>query len=71
MKKVNKRCGAADSKYFGNLDQFERDIEKHKRGREKLKEEIREIVLREPGHMEERIHVICEALREIKEEFDL
>ncbi|MDO5293338.1 MAG: hypothetical protein Q4F05_11370 [bacterium] len=65
------RCGAADSKYFGNFNQFDHDMKKHKEAREKLKEEVKELVLRDPGRMADRVQIVLEAVREIKEEYNV
>jgi len=68
--KVSK-CGAADSKYFSNPQQFEKDIEKGKFDATLFKAKVRELVLKDPSKLDIRYHQAIETMIEIKEEFRL
>lgn len=63
------KCGSADSKYFNSSNQFDKDMQKHKEDRENLKSEVRNIIIQSPVDMKDRFHIVCEVLREIKEEY--
>lgn len=65
------KCGSMDSKYFGNPEQFEKDIQKKEAYRQKVKESIRQIVLQDPSRMDQRFRIAIDVLKEIKEEFNL
>lgn len=65
------KCGAMDSKYFGNPEQFEKDIQERKEATAAFKAKIRELILEDPGHMEERIkHTVAELI-DIKSEYGI
>lgn len=67
------RCGAPDSKYFGNLDQFEKDIEeKAKQGallQEKVSTTVRDLILSDPLKAEDTFHLVIQELIKVKEEY--
>lgn len=65
------KCGSADSKYFGNLNQFERDIEEKIREHEETKAKVREIILADPSKMDLRYRDVLNAVKEIRDEFGL
>lgn len=65
------KYGAADSKYFSNPQQLEKDIEQNKLSAELFKIRVREMLLEEPSKLDIRYHQAIEVLREIKEEFRL
>lgn len=65
------KCGSMDSKYFGKPDQFEKDIQQHEGYNKEVKESIRQIVLQDPGRMDQVFRLAVEALKEIKQEFNL
>ena len=65
------RCGAMDSKYFSNLQQFEKDIEKNKFSTALFKIRLRELILEDPNKIEDRYHQVIETMMEIKSEFGL
>lgn len=66
-----KRCGAADSKYFCNLDQFEKDIEDKKKEHEETKEKIANIILENPAKMNLRYRDAMDVLLYLKNKYDL
>lgn len=68
--KISKR-GSVDSKYFGRLDKFEEDINFKIQQTEKFKNTIRELILKEPDKIEQRISNIIEVIKKIKEEFNV
>lgn len=67
------RCGAPDSKYFGKLDQFDKDIEDHKRKgallQEKVTSTLQELILSDPLKAEDTYHLVIKELIKIKEEY--
>ena len=65
------KCGAADSKYFSDTEQFERDIERHKLESKLYKERIKALLLENPNKLKENYHVFIEVLTDAKKEFDL
>jgi len=65
------KCGAMDSKYFGNPQQFEKDIERHKIETKQFKANLRGLLLAEPAKMNDRYNQAIEVMKEIKKEFGL
>jgi len=63
--------GAADSKYFSDTEQFERDIERHKLESKLYKERIKALLLENPNKLKENYHVFIEVLIDAKKEFDI
>lgn len=67
------RCGAPDSKYFGNLDQFEKDLEeKAKQGeilQNKVTGTLRDLIFSDPLKAENTYHLVIQELIKIKEEY--
>ena len=67
------RCGAPDRTYFGNLDQFEKDIEeKAKQGallQEKVSTTVRDLILSDPLKAEATYHLVIQELIKVKEEY--
>ena len=70
MPKLHK-CGAADSKYFSNPQQFEKDIEKNRVDSSLFELELRELLLKKPNKIKQRYHEAISVMMEIKEEFGL
>lgn len=72
MGKVAK-CGAPDSKYYGNLDQIDKDIEEHRRKGEILQEKVtttlQDLILSDPLKAEATYHLVIQELIKIKEEY--
>ncbi|BFK81475.1 hypothetical protein I3900191A7_16200 [Clostridium baratii] len=67
----NAKSGAVDSKYFGNTNKFEEDVTIKMQKTNEFKKHIRELILKEPDKMEQRVGNIIEVLKEIKEEFKI
>ena len=65
------RCGAFDSKYFSDPEQFEKDIERHKLESKLYKERIKTLLLENPNKLKENYHVFIEVLTDAKKEFNL
>ena len=65
------RCGAMDSKYFSNPQQFEKDVEQNRISAALFKKRLRELVLEDPNKIEDRYHQVIETMMEIKAEFGL
>jgi len=68
--KVSK-CGSADSKYFSNPQQFDKDIEKNIFDDKLFKAKVRALVLEDPSKMDIRYHQVIDVMMEIKAEFGL
>ena len=68
LSKISKH-GAVDSKYFSNKDQFEKDIELKIKKTNEFKEEIRQLILKEPDKIEQRYYNAIEVLMDIKRKF--
>lgn len=65
------KCGSVDSKYFGNLDKFEKDVAEKIENTRKFKERIRRMILENPSLIEQRYHNTISVLKELKEEFGI
>jgi hypothetical protein len=65
------KCGSMDSKYFGNEDQFEKDIQSKIEATKQFKEIIRSLILKDPNLIEMRVHNAVETLLEIKKEYNV
>ena len=65
------KCGAMDSKYFGNPQQFDKDIERHKMETKQFKDNLRGLLLAEPAKLKDRYNQTVEVMVEIKKEFGL
>lgn len=69
------KCGSPDSKYFGNPEQFEKDLAEKFHKAEILRQEVadtlRNIVLQDPSKVEDTYHLIIKELIKIKAEFDI
>lgn len=72
MGKVAK-CGAPDSKYCGNLESFDKDIEEKQRQGELLREKIsttlKDLILSDPVKAENTYHLVIQEMIKIKEEY--
>jgi hypothetical protein len=65
------KCGSMDSKYFGNIDQFEKDIQDRIEKTEQFKETLKELILKDPNLIETRIRNTIDLLIEIKKEYNV
>lgn len=65
------RCGAMDSKYFSNPEQFERDMEIHKIETEQFKVNLRGLLLAEPAKIQDRYNQAISVMLVIKQEHGL
>lgn len=68
------RCskkGAVDSKYFGNMDKFEEDVNSKLEATRKFKDNIKQLILENPNLIEQRYFNTIEVLKEIKKEFGI
>lgn len=65
------KCGAADSKYFSNPGQFDKDVEINKAESEEFKKRVRNLLLEEPTKVKQRYHEAIDALISLKSEFGL
>lgn len=65
------KVGAVDSKYFRDLDGFERDVIKKIEDTEAFKLKIKNLILDDPGKIEQRYNNVISVLKEIKEEFKI
>lgn len=65
------KCGAMDSKYFAQPEQFDKDIQQHRSDRELFRQRVRALIIEEPAKMDMRYHQAIEELRSIKDEFRL
>ena len=67
------KCGSPDSKYFGNLGQFEKDLaEKELKSialNDEIKKTLRELILQDPAKANNVYHLVIEELICIKEEY--
>ena len=63
--------GAADSKYFSDPEQFEKDIERHKLESKLYRERIKVLLLENPNKLKENYHTFIEVLTDAKKEFNL
>ena len=70
MGKVAKN-GAVDSKYFGNPEQFEKDIQDKIDRSNKFKDDVRKLILEDPNLIEQRYYELIETMLEIKKEYDI
>ncbi|WP_300902270.1 hypothetical protein [uncultured Clostridium sp.] len=71
--KVSKvaKCGAVDSKYFNDSEQFEKDIQSKIDKANEFRAKIRALVLEDPNLIEHRINLTVSELLKIKREFDV
>ncbi len=65
------KSGAVDSKYFGNVDKFEDDINSKLDDTKKFKDNIKQLILENPNLIEQRYYNAIEVLKEIKEELGI
>lgn len=65
------RNGAVDSKYFGNRDKFEEDINSKLEATKRFKDNIKRLILEDPNLIEQRYFNTIEVLKDIKEEFGI
>jgi hypothetical protein len=65
------KCGAMDSKYWNQPELFEKDIAHHNFEDRLLREEFRNLLLRQPDKLKNRYYAVIEELRSIKDEFRL
>ena len=63
------KAGAVDSKYFGNRDKFEEDINSKLEATKRFKDNIKQLILENPNLIKQRYFNTVEVLRELKEEF--
>ena len=67
------RCGSPDSKYFGNVEQFDKDIEEHAiQGailKDKVTTTLQDLILSDPLKAEDTYHLVIQELIKIKEEY--
>ena len=67
------KCGSPDSKYFGNLEQFEKDLAEKELKSTALKDEVkntvRGLILQDPIKAKNIYHLVIEELINIKEEY--
>ncbi|MGL4801951.1 MAG: hypothetical protein ACRC18_06770 [Cetobacterium sp.] len=70
MGKVAKR-GAVDSKYFGNMEQFDKDVQDKIDNSNRFKSKVRELILEDPNLIEQRYYELIETMLEIKKEYDI
>ena len=68
MSKIAKQ-GAVDSKYFGNKEQFEKDIEEKIQKTNDFKNKIKELILSDPNLIEQRCNNVVSVILEIKKEY--
>lgn len=65
------KCGAMDSKYFGNPQQFEKDIEINKIEMEQFRINLIGLLLAEPSKLQDRYNQAISVMLEIKQEYGL
>ena len=61
--------GAVDSKYFGNIEQFEEDVQAKIDKTNEFKRKIKELILDDPNLIEQRCNNAVSVILEIKKEF--
>lgn len=66
-----RKCGAHDSKYFGDPNGLDRDVSEKVAKTEEFKSNVRKLVLEDPNKIEQRYNNIIEVLLEIKKEFGI
>lgn len=65
------KCGAMDSKYFGNPHQFDKDMQKHSLETELFKSNLRSLIIAEPEKIKDRYNQAISTMLEIKTEYGL
>jgi hypothetical protein len=65
------KCGSMDSKYFGNMEQFEKDIQDRIDKAEQFKKTLKELILKDPSMIETRVRNAIDVLLEIKKEYNI
>ena len=65
------RCGAMDSKYFSNPQQFDKDMQQHKYEAEQFKSEIKALIIDNPSKISDRYNQVISVMLEIKTEYGL
>ena len=65
------RCGAMDSKYFSNPQQFEKDVLKHAYETEHFKEELKALIASNPNKVKDRYNQAISVMLDIKQEYGL
>lgn len=65
------KCRAMDSKYFGNPQQFEKDMQKHTFEIELFKSNLRSLIIAEPEKIRDRYNQAIGTMLEIKQEYGL
>lgn len=68
MGKVAK-CGSMDSKYFGDAEQFEKDVLEKVAATEDFKRKIKELILENPSLIEQRYNDVIKIMLEIRKEY--
>lgn len=63
------KCGSMDSKYFGNIERFDKDISEKRTEKERFKIRLRQLLLENPDVIKQRYYAGIEVFKEIKEEF--
>ena len=63
------KAGAVDSKYFNNIDQFEKDVKAKIEKTNEFKRKLRELILDDPNLIEQRCNNAVSVILEIKQEF--
>lgn len=65
------KCGAMDSKYFSNSEQFDEDMQKHSFETELFKSNLRSLIIAEPSKTRDRYNQAIGIMLEIKTEYGL
>lgn len=65
------RCGAMDSKYFSNPEQFDEDMQRHSFEAELFKSNLRSLIIAEPTKIKDRYNQAIGIMLEIKQEHGL
>ena len=65
------KCGAMDSKYFSNPQQFDKDMQKHSFETEMFKSNLKSLILAEPTKIKDRYSQAIGIMLEIKTEYGL
>ena len=65
------KSGAADSKYFNNFEQFDKDVQAKIDKTNEFKSKIRALILEDPNLIEQRINNTVSEILKIKREINI
>ena len=65
------KCGAMDSKYFSNPQQFDRDVQRHAYETAQFKSDLKALIASNPNKVKDRYNQAISVMLDIKQEYGL